>query len=178
MFKKLENACLKILSDNQSDYESSIPFSSDTQNISKSKKTPININEQKEQAENKNTIFNLKEIPQIKGDYSLIKQVVINLISNAIKYSSKTPKPVIEIGANDKETEVVYYVKDNGVGFDMKYVHKLFGVFQRLHSVEEYEGTGVGLAIIQRIINKHNGKVWAESNPGKETVFYFSLPKI
>ncbi len=136
------------------------------------------INEQKEQAENKNTFFNLKEIPHIKGDYSLIKQVVINLISNAIKYSSKTPKPVIEIGANDKETEVVYYVKDNGVGFDMKYVHKLFGVFQRLHSVEEYEGTGVGLAIIQRIINKHNGKVWAESNPGKETVFYFSLPKI
>lgn len=136
------------------------------------------INEQKEYAENKNTVFNIKEIPNIKGDYSLIKQVVINLISNAIKYSSKTPKPVIEVGSTDKETEVVYYVKDNGVGFDMKYVHKLFGVFQRLHSVEEYEGTGVGLAIIQRIIAKHNGKAWAESNPGKETVFYFSLPKI
>lgn len=133
--------------------------------------------DEKEHAKNPNITFNILEIPNIKGDYALIKQVVINLISNAIKYSSKTPDPIIEIGSTINEKETIYYVKDNGVGFDMKYAHKLFGVFQRLHNLEEYEGTGVGLAIVQRIINKHNGKVWAESEPGKGAVFYFSLPR-
>jgi len=133
--------------------------------------------DEREHAKNKNITFNILEFPNIKGDYALIKQVAINLISNAIKYSSKAPDPVIEIGSTINENEIIYYIKDNGVGFDMKYVHKLFGVFQRLHNLEEYEGTGVGLAIVQRIINKHNGKVWAECEQGKGAVFYFSLPR-
>lgn len=116
-------------------------------------------------------------LPNTQGDPSLLSQVFINLISNAVKYSAKKENPEVEIGAEEKDDEIVYYVKDNGAGFDMQYVHKLFGVFQRLHSNEEFEGTGVGLAIVQRIIVKHGGKVWAEGKPGDGAVFYFSLPK-
>ena len=110
-------------------------------------------------------------------DQKLIKQVWVNLISNAIKYSKNKPKIKIEIGSYYKDNLVVYYVKDNGVGFDMQYYNKLFGVFQRLHSSEEFEGTGVGLAIVQKIIHRHNGTVWAKSKPNEETCFYFSLPQ-
>lgn len=113
-----------------------------------------------------------------QGDPSLLSQVYMNLISNAIKYSAKKEAAEVEIGADEKEDEIIYYVKDNGAGFDMQYAHKLFGVFQRLHSNEEFEGTGVGLAIVQRIIVKHGGKVWAEAKPGEGAIFYFSLPKI
>ena len=113
-----------------------------------------------------------------QGDPALLAQVYINLISNAIKYSSKKETPDIEIGSEEKEDEYVYYVKDHGAGFDMKYAHKLFGVFQRLHSNEEFEGTGVGLAIVQRIVVKHGGKVWAEGKVDEGATFYFSLPKI
>jgi light-regulated signal transduction histidine kinase (bacteriophytochrome) len=102
----------------------------------------------------------------------------VNLISNAIKYSKNKPEIKIEIGSFPKGDQNVYYVKDNGVGFDMKYYNKLFGVFQRLHSQEEFEGTGVGLAIINRIIQKHHGEVWAESKLNEETTFYFSLKPI
>jgi PAS domain S-box-containing protein len=112
-----------------------------------------------------------------QGDPALLSQVFINLISNAIKYSAKTETPVVEIGAEEKENEYVYYVKDNGAGFDMQYAHKLFGVFQRLHSNEEFEGTGVGLAIVQRIMVKHGGKVWAEGKVGEGATFYISLPQ-
>jgi PAS domain S-box-containing protein len=136
------------------------------------------LEEEKEYAINKNIVFNILHFPNTIGDYSLIKQVAVNLLSNAIKYSSKNPEPVIEIGSVIKEKEIVYYVKDNGVGFNMKYVHKLFGVFQRLHNLEEYDGTGVGLAIVKRIINKHGGKVWAESEQGKGATFYFTLPQL
>ena len=112
----------------------------------------------------------------IKGDYSLINQVFINLISNSVKYSSKKADPVIEITSQQKDEEIIYHIKDNGDGFDMKYVDKLFGVFQRLHSDEEFEGTGVGLAIVQRIIHKHGGKIWANATPGEGATFSFTLP--
>jgi PAS domain S-box-containing protein len=120
--------------------------------------------------------FNIKELPPAKGDQSLIKQVWINLISNAIKYSKYKIKTNIEIGAYEKDNFVVYNVKDYGAGFDMQYYDKLFGVFQRLHSQEEFEGTGIGLAIVQKIVHRHNGTVWAESILNEGTCFYFSLP--
>jgi len=119
--------------------------------------------------------FTLDKLPLAKGDPSLIKQVWINLISNAIKYSKYKSKPAIGIGAYEKDKHIVYYIKDNGAGFDMRYYDKLFGVFQRLHSQEEFEGTGIGLAIVQKIVHRHNGIVWAESKPNEGTCFYFSL---
>ncbi|MEO6330156.1 MAG: CHASE3 domain-containing protein [Ginsengibacter sp.] len=110
------------------------------------------------------------------GDYTLINQVITNLISNAVKYSAATKKPSVEIRSEKTAGELIYSISDNGVGFDMNYAHKLFGVFQRLHSAEEFEGTGVGLAIVKRIVNKHNGRVWAEGQLGKGATFYFTLP--
>lgn len=116
-------------------------------------------------------------LPRCHGDQSMLKQVWVNLLSNAIKYSSKNIESRIEIGARENNGMQVYFVRDNGVGFDMQYAHKLFGVFQRLHNQSEFEGTGVGLALVKRIINKHNGEVWAESSLGKGASFYFSIPK-
>jgi light-regulated signal transduction histidine kinase (bacteriophytochrome) len=110
------------------------------------------------------------------ADYNLLKLVMTNLLSNAIKYSSKVEKPIIEIRSERKNEDVIYSIKDNGAGFDMQYVNKLFGVFQRLHSAEEFSGTGVGLAIVKRIINKHDGKVWAQGKEGEGATFFFSLP--
>ncbi|HTF18506.1 MAG TPA: PAS domain S-box protein [Chryseolinea sp.] len=108
-------------------------------------------------------------------DRNLIKHVLINLVSNAIKYSSTTSIPQIEIGTMDQDNKVVYYVKDNGAGFDMEYYHKLFGVFQRLHSHDSFSGTGVGLAIVQRIIVRHGGKVWAEAKVNEGATFFFTV---
>lgn len=117
-------------------------------------------------------------LPTIKGDYPLLKDALIILLSNAIKYSRPRNPAKIQIGCfkNDNK-EVVIFVKDNGVGFDMRYYNKLFGVFQRLHSAEEFEGTGIGLANLKRIINRHNGKVWGEGKVNEGATFYFSLPK-
>lgn len=119
----------------------------------------------------------LHTLHAVPADRALISQVMFNYISNALKYSSKTVKPVIEIKSVEENEEIIYSVSDNGTGFEMQYASKLFGVFQRLHSSEEFEGTGVGLAIVSRIISKHGGRVWAESELGKGATFYFSLPK-
>jgi light-regulated signal transduction histidine kinase (bacteriophytochrome) len=110
------------------------------------------------------------------ADSTLIRQVWINFIANAIKYSSKKEDPKIEIQEQVEDDRIIYSVKDNGIGFDMAYAHKLFGVFQRLHSAEEFEGTGVGLAIIKRIIDKHGGTVWAQSERNQGATFFFALP--
>lgn len=120
--------------------------------------------------------FRLQNIPKISCDSSIMRQVWINLIGNAIKFSSKKPKSIIEIGSSTEGSEIIYYVKDNGAGFDMAYSNKLFGVFQRLHAANEFEGTGVGLAIVQRVILRLDGRVWAEGLNGVGATFYFALP--
>lgn len=112
----------------------------------------------------------------VKGDHSLIRQVLQNLIGNALKYSAKKDSPVVEISSDTDSTFTTIRIRDNGAGFDMKYAEKLFGVFQRLHKASEFEGTGVGLAIVQRIINKHGGTVTAVAKPGKGATFSFSIP--
>ncbi len=111
------------------------------------------------------------------GDRNLLLQVWQNLISNAKKYSSKIESPKVEIGSRDEGTETVYFVKDNGAGFDMAYAQKLFGVFQRLHTLKEFEGTGIGLALVKRIVSRQGGRVWAEGAVDAGATFYFSLPK-
>jgi PAS domain S-box-containing protein len=116
------------------------------------------------------------DLPEAYGDYSLINQVWTNLISNAVKYSSKKENPRIEVGSRKENGEIEYFIRDNGTGFDMAYANKLFGTFQRLHDVSEFEGTGIGLAIVQRIILKHGGLIRAQAEPGKGATFYFTLP--
>jgi PAS domain S-box-containing protein len=119
----------------------------------------------------------LGDVPDANGDLTLLKRVWFNLLSNAVKFTSRAEVRRIEVGGFGDDSFITYYVRDTGVGFDQRYVHKLFGVFQRLHSREEFEGTGIGLAIVQRIVHRHGGRVWAEGEPGKGAAFYFSLPK-
>lgn len=115
-------------------------------------------------------------LPQAWGDLAMIRQVLANLISNAIKYSSRQPDALVEISGTQEDAATVYRIRDNGVGFDMQYYSKLFRVFQRLHGASEFPGTGVGLAIVQRVVVRHGGRVWAESTPGAGSTFTFSLP--
>jgi len=121
--------------------------------------------------------LHLGALPQATGDRSLLAQVWINLLSNAFKFSAKAERPTIEVSAVTLEREHIYFVRDNGAGFDPRYVSKLFGVFQRLHDPAEYPGTGVGLALVQRIVTRHGGRVWAEGQPGAGATFYFTLPR-
>ena len=121
--------------------------------------------------------LDIKTLPPALGDQSMIRQVFVNLLSNAIKFTRPKGAGVIQIGCRVKENQNIYCVKDNGVGFDMRYADELFGVFQRRHNVDEFEGTGVGLAIVQRIIQRHGGQVWAEGEDNKGATFYFALPR-
>jgi len=146
-------------------------------------KSPTNMNELIESALKEinnasphNASIKVDALLTASADRFLLHQVWINLISNAVKYSGKKEKPEVEIGSFKSENEVVFYIKDNGVGFNMDYVNKLFGVFQRLHSSVEFEGTGIGLANVQRIILKHGGRVWAEGKVDEGASFYFALP--
>lgn len=127
-------------------------------------------------SEKERIVFTIDKLPPAFGDETTIKLVITNLISNAVKYSSKCEIARIQLGYEKKNGEIIYFIKDNGVGFDMQYVNKLYGVFQRLHSTKEFEGNGVGLAIVQRIILRHEGRVWAEGEPRKGATFYFTLP--
>jgi len=121
--------------------------------------------------------WDLKPLPATRADRALMHQVWVNLLGNAVKFTRLKEAAVIEVGCRPAGDEDVYYVKDNGVGFDMRFAHKLFGVFQRLHRFEEFEGTGVGLALVQRIVQRHGGRVWAEGQVNGGACFYFSLPR-
>src|SRR5436853_3130587 len=122
-------------------------------------------------------VLELQALPPAFGDRTMIQQVLYNLVSNAFKFTRPKQNPSIEIGFQESANQHTYYVRDNGVGFDMQYSNKLFGVFQRLHNVEEFEGAGVGLALVQRIVLRHGGRVWAEGKVNEGATFYFSLPK-
>ena len=126
--------------------------------------------------EGKKPVFRLEPLPPARADSSLIRQVWVNLLSNAVKYSSRAPSPLIEVCGYTKDSEVVYSVRDNGAGFDMAHYDKLFEIFKRLHTNQEFEGTGVGLPIVQRVVNRHGGRVWAEGSVGRGATFHFALP--
>ena len=119
--------------------------------------------------------WQIGDLPIVQGDPNLLKQVFVNLLSNAVKFTRQCNPAVIEVARKEANGETIICVRDNGVGFNMKYADKLFGVFQRLHTPEQFEGTGVGLATVQRIVQKHGGRVWAESEPGRGACFFFTI---
>ncbi len=129
----------------------------------------------KDREEKRRILFLVDELPDGEGDQVLVKQVWFNLLENAVKYSSKKGEAIIKIGSIQKDKEIVYYVTDNGIGFEMKYAARLFGAFQRLHSQQQFEGFGIGLALVKKIITRHGGRVWAEAQPNEGATFYFTL---
>ena len=143
----------------------------DMRSLAAQAKSDLRIDETRRKIE-----WKIHDLPVVKGDAAMLRLVWQNLLSNAEKYSRDREPAVIEVGCQTENGELIFFVKDNGVGFDMRYVGKLFGVFQRLHSHEAFEGTGIGLANVRRIVTRHNGRVWAESELGSGAAFYFSLP--
>ena len=127
--------------------------------------------------ENRNVDFKISSLPEVSGDYNLLRMVWINLLDNAIKYTRNKREAIIQIDYKIEKKEFIFCISDNGVGFDMQYADKLFGVFQRLHAVDEFEGNGIGLSNVRRIISRHGGRTWAEAEVDKGAAFYFSLPE-
>ena len=137
------------------------------------------LSEVQQETDGRNIGWRIGALPNLYGDRSMLRLALVNLVSNAVKFTRTRPQAEIEIGCTDgKQDEIIVFIRDNGVGFNMKYVNKLFGVFQRLHRTEEFEGTGIGLATVQRIINRHGGKIWAEGLLDRGATFYFSVPKL
>jgi light-regulated signal transduction histidine kinase (bacteriophytochrome) len=134
----------------------------------------IEVTEREDQARIQ---FTLNELPEIRADAALLKQVFVNLFSNAVKFSKQRELAVIEVGSQRSDVGTAIYVRDNGAGFDMQHSAKLFGVFQRLHTYDQFEGTGVGLAIVRRIVERHGGTIWAEAEIDKGATFYFTMGK-
>ena len=136
------------------------------------------MQELREETQGRNIAWKISQLPEVMADRSMMRLVMINLLANAVKFTGKRERAEIEVGASSNEADgIVVFVRDNGVGFDMEYADKLFGVFQRLHPAEEYEGTGIGLANVQRIIHRHKGRTWARGDVDQGATFYFSLPK-
>jgi light-regulated signal transduction histidine kinase (bacteriophytochrome) len=134
------------------------------------------IHELRFETQGRNVVWKRQGFPVVEGDAGMLRQVLVNLFSNAVKYTRPKDPAVIEMGYTSSENEFTIYVRDNGVGFDMAYVTKLFGVFQRLHRNDEFEGTGIGLANVHRIVTRHGGRAWAEGKQGEGAAFYFTLP--
>ncbi|MCG2720611.1 MAG: ATP-binding protein, partial [Thermodesulfovibrionales bacterium] len=130
-----------------------------------------------EEIKGRNIDWKIADLPEVYGGRSMMKLVLVNLLSNALKFTHTRKPAKIEIGFTANEREFTFYIRDNGVGFNMNYVDKLFGVFQRLHRKEEFEGTGIGLANVRRIITRHEGKTWAEGKVHKGATFFFTLPR-